>query len=89
MEDIKVSKEYKKAYNQADLICTYMPHLLDKIETPKNEPSAYKQGFEDRIKQYEIERDAIRHFSVERLREKYGFSKEANNKDRSKDIGKD
>lgn len=36
-EELKVSEEYKKAYNQADMICTYMPHILKGIKLPEGE----------------------------------------------------
>ena len=57
MSEHKVSKQYMKAYNQADMICRYMPHLVDKIKSsPDNEPSEYTKGLEDRLKQFEIEK---------------------------------
>ncbi len=88
MEDLKVSEQYKKAYNQADMICTYMPHLLESMTFPKDEPSEYTKGFQDRVKQYEIEQKAIKNFSVEKLKEKYG--KEIGfDKDPQRDIDKD
>ncbi len=93
MADEKVSKEYKKAYkkayNQADMICNYMPHLLKGMTTPENEPSVYTKGFQDRVRQYEIEQDAIKNFSYDQLKEKYGKDVDGQNKDKSKGIDKD
>lgn len=83
-ENLKVSEEYKKAYNQADMICTYMPHLLKGIKMPEKDQSEYTKGFQDRIKQYEIEQDAIKNFSYEQLREKYGKDIDDYGKDRTK-----
>ncbi|MDO5970307.1 hypothetical protein Q4Q35_10865 [Flavivirga aquimarina] len=91
MENQKVSEDYKKAYNQADMICTYMPHLLKGMNLPKDEPSEYTKGFQDRVKQYEKEQEAIKNFSVERLADKYKDDIDAPYKDKgtSKDIGRD
>ena len=74
MEDLKVSKDYKKAYNHADMICRFMPHLLKDMKIPEKEPGEYTRGFQDRVKQYEKERDAVKYFSPEKLREKYGLN---------------
>nr|WKN34352.1 hypothetical protein K4G66_18410 [Tunicatimonas sp. TK19036] len=87
-ENLKVSEEYKKAYNQADMIYTYMPHILKGIKIPEGEKSEYAQGFKDRIRQYEMEKDAIKNFSYEQLREKYGKDL-GDDKDRFKDLTKE
>ena len=66
MEDTKVSNEYLKAYNQADMICTYMPHLIPTIEIQVNEPGDdYTRGFDDRLRQFEKEQEAVKNFSFE------------------------
>ena len=89
MEELKVSEEYKKAYNQADMLCTHMPHLLKGISIPENEPSEYTKGFQDRLSQFEKEKDAVKDFSIEQLREKYGKDIGKGDRDQSKDIEKD
>ena len=71
-QEIKPSAEYIKAYNQADMICTYMPHVLEGMQTPENEPSEYTRGFTARVREYEIEQDMIKNFSLDDLKGKYG-----------------
>ena len=88
MEDMKVSKDYKKAFNHADMICTYMPKELERLAPFKDEAPAYRQGFEDRVKQHQIEQDAVKNFSVVELKEKYGKDLDNYNKDRPKDMEK-
>lgn len=88
-ETLKVSDEYLKAYNHADMLCTYMPHIVETMELPQHETSEYSKGFRDRVRQFEIERDAMRNFSVEQLREKYGKDLDAYGKNRDLDITKD
>ncbi len=92
MENLKISEDYKKAYNQADMICRHMPHLLKGITIPENEPTEYTKGFQDRIKQYEAERQkSTKNFSLDKLKDKY--KGEVNNltpsKGKSKNFDKD
>lgn len=88
-EVLKVSEEYLKAYNQADMICTHMPQVIDGMKWPENDQSEYNKGFRDRMRQYEIERDAARNFSVDQLKEKYGKDLDDYGKDRAIDRDKD
>ena len=88
-EQLKVSEDYKKAYNRADMICTYMPHVLKGIKIPEVEKDDYAKGFQDRIRQYEMEQDKIKNFSYDQLREKYNRDLGEPNKDRSKDKTKE
>ncbi len=62
-EQLEVSEQYKKAYNHADMICRFMPHILDGMQTPESEPSEYTRGFEDRVKLFEKEQEAIKSYS--------------------------
>ena len=87
MDDVKVSEDYKKAYNHADMICRFTPHLLKDMKIPEKEPGEYTKGFQDRISQYERERNAVKYFSPEKLREKYGLNDPG--KDRTRDIEKE
>lgn len=89
MDDVKVSKEYKKAYNQADKICTYMPHLLKGMTVSEKEPSEYTKGFRDRVKQYEMEQEAIKNFTYDKLKEEYSKELGTPKKDKSKGMDKD
>jgi|GEM_PF-2075534 len=89
MEELKVSEEYKKAYNHADMICTHMPHLLKGMTLPENEPSEYTRGFQDRVAQFEKEKDAIKFFSVDRLKDRYSKDHDVQEKDQKRDIEKD
>lgn len=89
MEDLKVSEEYKKAYNHADMICRFMPHLLKDMKIPEKEPGEYTKGFQDRIKQFEKERQIIKSFSRENLREKYASILADQYKGQDKDIEKE
>ncbi|MBI1183604.1 hypothetical protein GC194_05000 [bacterium] len=83
------SKEYLKAYNHADMICNYMPHLLKGMHTPDNEPSDYTKGFMDRVRQYEMEKDASINTSWNELKNKYGDELDKLGKDSEIDIEKD
>ncbi|MDN5215045.1 hypothetical protein QQ020_23390 [Fulvivirgaceae bacterium BMA12] len=89
MEDLKVSEDYKKAFNYADMICSYAPESLKEIKIPEKQSSEFLKGFQDRITQYEKEKkkEAIKYFSPEKLREKYGLSDPE--KDRTKSIEKE
>ena len=40
MEDLSNTEDYKRAYERADRICRYMPHLVDKMSSPKGETPA-------------------------------------------------
>ena len=82
-------ENYIKGYNHAEMICTRMPHLLKGIHVPDNEPGDYTKGFQDRVRQYEIEQDAIKNFSYEQLKEKYGKDLDNYGKDRSPGMDKD
>ncbi|MEP1782126.1 hypothetical protein [Reichenbachiella sp.] len=87
MKKSKVSKEYKKAFSHADMICRYMPQELERLAAFENVAPEYKRGFEDRVKKYRMEQDATQHFSIQELKEKYG--KGLNHNGRNKTIGKD
>ena len=87
MENLKVPEDYKKAYNYADMICTLAPGWLKDIKIPEKVSNEYMKGFQDRIAQYEKERKAIKYFSPEKLREKYGLDNPG--KDRTKSIEKE
>ncbi|MFY0689082.1 MAG: hypothetical protein JXQ90_18065 [Cyclobacteriaceae bacterium] len=87
MGKMKVSIEYKKAFNQADMICRFMPQELEKLGSLENVSPEYRRGFEDRIKQHQMEKDVTKDFSVEELKEKYGKDLEGLAKDQDKDKG--
>lgn len=89
MEDLKASKAYKKAFNHADMICTYMPEELERLAPFGEVEPEYKQGFEDRVKQYQMERDVIKSFSVNDLREKYGRELGKDSREKSNEKGQD
>ncbi len=89
MEDLKVSEDYKKAYNHADLICTHSPDYLKDIKVPENSSKEYVKGFQDRIRQFEKERQIIKSFSRENLREKYAPILADRHKSQDKDIEKE
>lgn len=86
-EQLEVSKEYKKAYNQADMILTYMPHILKGVQMPEKDITDYDKGFSARIREYEKEQEAIRNFSVEKMKREIRQEREQQNKDINK--GKD
>ena len=88
-EKLKLSKLYKKGYNHADLIVTQMPERLKDMHVPEGEPSEYTQGFTDRVREFEIERDSIKGFSVNELKEKYGDHLDRYNKDKPKGLDKE
>lgn len=85
MENLKLSKDYKKAFNHADMICTYMPEELEKLAPYQAESKAYRQGFEDRVKRHRIEQDAIKNFSLAELKEKYGKDLDGYTQDQTKE----
>ena len=70
MEDLKVSENYKEAYNYADYICTHAPQWLKDIRIPEKSSGEYTKGFQDRVRQHEKERN--KNFSYKALQEKYG-----------------
>jgi len=72
MEDLSNSEEYKRAYKRADRICRFMPHMIEKMATPEKETPAQKKAFEDRIIEYNIEQDGMKHMPRKALFEKYG-----------------
>lgn len=88
-KETKPSADYIKAYNQADMICTYMPHLLEGMQAQENEPSEYTRGFTDRVRQYEIEQDILKNFSLQDLKQKYGKDMDEFGKNPNMDIDKD
>lgn len=84
-ESTKVSKEYLKAYNQADMICTYMPHLLKGMTIPGGEPSEYTKGFQERINQYEQEKKMLKKLQPDLFKkETRAIDKERSNIDRDR-----
>jgi len=91
MENLKVSEAYKKAYNQADMICAHMPHLLKGMNISENKSNEYTQGFKDRIKQYEGQQKNSKSFSLEKLKAKYKdeIDNSSPNKGKSKDLDKE
>lgn len=72
MKDLRKSEDYQKAYRRADRICRFMPHLIDKMESPDGESIEQKQAFEDRISEYKIERDSMNNMPKSELMKKYG-----------------
>jgi len=88
-EEFEVSELYKRAFNDAELIITQFPHLISKMEAPEGESSEYTKGFQDRVKQYEIEKDAVKNFSYDQLRDKYSKDLDDDKKDHSKGMEKD
>lgn len=77
-EQLNVPEAYKKAFNHADMICTHMPHLLDKIHFPEKEQGEYVKGFQARVKLFKRERNMVKSFTKPQLP-----------KDKSKDQTKD
>ena len=89
-EKLELSKAYKKGFNHADLIITTMPKELEKISKPTGEEhTEYIQGFEDRVKQFELEKDSLKGFSVDQLKEKYKDDLDRYNDKGSLDRSKD
>jgi len=87
MEDLSNSEEYKRAYKRADRICRFMPHVIEKMESPEGESPAQRKAFEDRITEYRIEQDGINNTPRKALFQKYGAKLHRYNNDPSK--GKD
>jgi len=71
-EKLEVSEEYKKAYNKADMIVTYMPHVLKGVQMPDKNLTEGDKGFIARVKEYEREQEALKNFSVDKLRQDHG-----------------
>lgn len=88
MKDLSESDEYKKAYLRADRICRYMPQMVDKMASPKGEPLAQKQAFEDRVIDYRIEQDSMNNMPPKMLFKKYGSRLIKYNQRHSKDKGR-
>ena len=88
-EKLEVSKEYKKAFNQADKLVNYMPQVLEGLKLPEDK-SEYSQGFRDRIEMYHQERDSSKSRSYQKLNEIYGKDVSVDYKTKSKNRdGKD
>ncbi|MEQ8470044.1 MAG: hypothetical protein RIC35_02610 [Marinoscillum sp.] len=88
VENLELSDLYKRAYNDADLIITQFPEQIGKIEILDGEPSEYTKGFQDRLKQHELEKVAIKNFSTDQLKEEYKKDFDGSQKDRSNDLDK-
>lgn len=90
MEEIRVSEDYKKAFNRADMICRYMPELLKEIDISADQANDYTKGFQDRVKQYEQEKDN-KEFSVEKMKDQYREEIETSkdNKSKQKDLNRE
>lgn len=89
MEELRNSDEYKKAFERADRICSYQPHLLNGMVTPEGETPAQKLAFEDRIIEHQIEQDSMKNLTKKQLFKKYGSNLNRYNKARSKEKDRD
>jgi len=70
-EKLSLSKDYKRAFNDADMIITQFPKLVKTLKVPEGEKSEYSKGFQDRLRQFEMEKDAMKGFSPDQLKAKY------------------
>ncbi|MEM9297171.1 MAG: hypothetical protein AAGA64_02180 [Bacteroidota bacterium] len=86
-EQLEVSKEYKEAYNKADMIVTYMPHILKGVKMPEKDKSEFDKGFSARLKEYEKEQELLRGYQVERMKQDY--KKDMDNPSKDQDRGID
>ena len=84
MEDLSNTEDYKRAYVRADRICRYMPHLVDKMSSPKGETPAQRQAFEDRITELRIEQHSMKNMPRKNLMKKYGAKLHRYNNHKSK-----
>jgi len=96
MEELNISEDYKKAYNRADILCRYMPHLLKDIDMPEYDMSEYSKGFKDRVRQFEQDKDKDQiksrsKFSLEEMKQHYRdeIEKGKNNKSRESGLDRD
>ena len=71
MEQLNIPKEYKDAYNEADLIARYSPEILNHITIPEKELDNYGQGFKDRLLQYQKEKEQTKSFDLKQLQNRY------------------
>ncbi len=88
-EQLQVSDDYKKAFNKADFICNYMPHLLKEITIPEKGFNDYTQGFKDRVQQYDKEVQRTRQDAMQAIRDRYAKEINAPAKNSNKDKGMD
>lgn len=86
-EQLELSALYKRAYNDAELVISQFPHLIDKLERPKGEPNEYTKGFEDRINEHKKVLEAMKDNPYQRMNQRYGI--ERDDSEKPKDLGKD
>ena len=84
---MKISEQYKKAYNHADMICNYMPDMLEGMTISEGEPSEYTKGFGDRVQEYRKTKEAIKEHSLHQLKKEYRGRKEFKTKGKDKSRG--
>ncbi len=88
MEDnqelLKVSEDYKKGFNQADMMCTYMPNVVKSIEIPNESENEYTNGFRDGILQCKAKQRAMKKFSFKKVLEKKSGDTTTHDKSRTK-----
>lgn len=82
MEDNKLSKDYKAAFNHADLICKYMPQELKNLSGYTSQSQDYIKGFEARVAMYTREKEIVKDFSVQDLKQSYAKTTKQKNEPR-------
>jgi len=89
-EQLEVSEEYKKAFNQAEMLTTFMPEVLEKAKIPVDgESPEWTKGFQARIAKFEKDKEAMKDFSIEREKQEYRKEHGSPSKEQGKDKGLD
>jgi hypothetical protein len=84
-EILRVSEDYKKAYNQADKLCRHMPQVLKGLELPKD-GSEYSKGFNARVELYQLEQLKMKQ-AYQKFHKNFGRSISNKDKEKEKDRG--
>ena len=65
-EQLEVSEDYKKGFNKADMIVTYMPHILKGVKMPEKDETEWDKGFTARVKKYEKDQEMLKQHAPEK-----------------------
>ena len=65
-EILEVSEQYKKGFNKADWVLTYMPHVLKGVKMPEKDETEYDKGFTARLLKYEKDQQMLKEYAPEK-----------------------
>ena len=65
-EQLEVSEDFKEGFNKADMIVTYMPHILKGVQMPEKDATEWDKGFTARLKKYEQDKEILKEYTPEK-----------------------